>query len=116
MRKAVDLRCAVTPKRGRTRRLRVTELSPLGAWIRTTKPLPEGSLLRLRISLPDGEIADVRGEVMWTQTRRSGRGAGMGVELVGLDAAQARRIDAAIDAAPAVRTDDSRFSFADRVA
>ena len=39
------------PRGGRARRLRMTELSTHGAWLRTSKPLEEGTLVDVVISV-----------------------------------------------------------------
>lgn len=101
-RKRVDLVCRVSPRGGRTRRLRMTELSSAGAWLRTTRPLGDGAQLRLRFTL-SGLPFDLRAEVMWSDDR------GMALEWLDDSAVLAD----ATAALPDVEGAPSRFSFTD---
>jgi hypothetical protein len=105
----VDIRCSVHPRSGNPRRQRIIDLSALGAWLQTRKPLAAGELIELHFEA-DQEAVALRAEVMWTRNR--GRGAGMAVEFVSLDAQTRGTLAAMLDSAPPAAADDARFAFA----
>lgn len=93
----------------------MTEMSRLGAWLPTTKPLTLGELFELRLALPgDAARLTLRAEVMWVRDRRGGRGAGMGVEFVGMSDEIARRLERALGDRPLAKVaPNPRFRFTD---
>ncbi len=101
------------PRGGRARRLRMTELSTHGAWLRTSKPLEEGTLVDVVISLDAESERRLQGEVMWVETR--GKGAGMALEWLGLDDEGRRWLQRATSSYPAVGGEPSTFEYADAV-
>lgn len=106
-RKAVDIRCSVRPRQGRTRLQRIVDLSPLGAWLGTRHPLEIGELVDVSLPGPEGALS-LRAEVMWTR-----RGRGMAVEFVAVSEATRHAIDALLASAPPARASEATFRFAD---
>ncbi|MEZ4441482.1 MAG: PilZ domain-containing protein [Polyangiaceae bacterium] len=79
-RRRIDLRCLVTPRGGRARRLRLTDISPYGCWLESRRALEEGTRVSLLVELGSGGPRELEAEVM-----RLSRGQGMGLELVDVD-------------------------------
>jgi hypothetical protein len=88
-RHAVELRCElVRAGELRPRRYWIADLSPYGAWLRTSRLLPPGERALLRLLIPGtGRMSEVMVEVMWSG-HKPGRGPGMALELVGLNEAE----------------------------
>jgi len=96
--------------------LRITVLSPFGAWVETASPLAPGAALRVTFSLPDAGQA----LLPVTLTARVTWGAlpgeldamdpgGMGLAFDASDAERAR-LDAALEAVPLASSSDSALS------
>jgi type IV pilus assembly protein PilZ len=72
----------------------ITDMSAMGIFIQTTAPKPAGTLLNLRFRVPDGKRLDVDGRVIWVNHPhgKDSINPGMGVQFVGLTAAQRDQI------------------------
>jgi uncharacterized protein (TIGR02266 family) len=110
-RKTVDLTCRLRSRGARARRIRMTNLSSHGAWLRTGRPLADGARVEVVVSLADGEPIELTAEVMWS--RASGKQAGMAVEWLELDDQACAAIAEAIRDQPDVPLDQDRFVYAD---
>ena len=85
-RRAVDVPCEVVSGRwdapvGH----RVTDLTPFGAWVRSSFPLPKGERIVLSFTTPRGRELTVFAEVKRADSRRDvTRPAGMALEFIGM--------------------------------
>ena len=91
-RKSVDWVCRVRGREGRSRKLRISDLSSHGAWLRCDEPFAPAEQLQIAMTLPAGATMTLTAEVMWAGDRA---GAGVAVEFVAMhDSARAALIDA----------------------
>lgn len=96
-RRRFDLHCEVIPDEGRTRFLRLTELTATGAFLVTRNPPPVGTHLELVFDV-EGRDQRVRGEVV--EVRGRGGRAGVVVALPGAPRTTLEAIRAALRPPP----------------
>ncbi len=85
----------------------VSNVSELGLFISMPVPLSEGTLMNLSFQPPGHEVFAVRAVVRWVNTASSGAAnPGVGVALLGLDAATKERLKDLIRAVAYAEEDD----------
>ena len=85
----------------------IANVSELGLFVATPTPLPEGTRVELRFQPPGHDEFCVAATVRWVNTVSSGvPNPGIGVSLVGIDAATRKRVQALIQAIAYVEDGD----------